>query len=50
MLFANNLAQNGSPEQCKKYLPAACSGESICGMGMSEPGVGTDVLAMKVLI
>ncbi|RHY55982.1 hypothetical protein DYB34_002728, partial [Aphanomyces astaci] len=29
------------------YLPAASSGEAICGMAMSEPAVGTDVLSMK---
>lgn len=47
MLFVNNVARNASPEQCRKYLPGACSGEKICGMGMSEPSVGTDVLGMR---
>ena len=47
MLFCNNLNQNGSHEQKLKYLPAACSGKIICGMGMSEPGAGTDVLSMS---
>jgi isovaleryl-CoA dehydrogenase len=47
MLFVNNVARNASDEQCKKYLPGACSGEKICGMGMSEPSVGTDVLGMR---
>ncbi|KAL3904855.1 MAG: hypothetical protein SGPRY_011134, partial [Prymnesium sp.] len=46
-LFVNNLARNASPEQCARWLPAACSGEAIGGMGMSEPGTGTDVLAMR---
>ena len=46
MLFVNNLARNGSVEQKAKYLPGACSGEKIGGMGMSEPGVGTDVMGM----
>jgi len=46
MLFVNNLAQNGSHDQKLKYLPKACSGEWICGMGMSEPGAGTDVMGM----
>lgn len=46
MLFVNNLSQNGSHEQKTKFLPGACSGEKIGGMGMSEPGVGTDVLGM----
>ena len=46
-LFVNNLARNGSPEQCARWLPAACRGDKIGGMGMSEPGTGTDVLAMR---
>lgn len=47
MLFANNVALNGTEEQCHRYLPKACTGEAICGMGMSEPMAGTDVLGMK---
>jgi len=46
-LFVNNLARNGNTEQRARFLPAACSGERICGMGMSEPGAGTDVLGMS---
>lgn len=46
MLFVNNLHQNGTHEQKMKYLPSACSGETIGGMGMSEPGAGTDVMGM----
>ncbi len=46
MLFVNNLAQNGSHEQKMKYLPGACDGSLIGGMGMSEPGAGTDVMGM----
>ncbi|TYZ64362.1 hypothetical protein PybrP1_000274 [[Pythium] brassicae (nom. inval.)] len=47
MLFVNNVARNASDAQCAKYLPGACSGDKICGMGMSEPSVGTDVLGMR---
>jgi len=47
LLFCNNLAVNGSPEQCMKYLPRACAGEIIGGMCMSEPGAGTDVLGLS---
>ena len=47
MLFANNLARNGNHEQKKKFLPGACDGTKIGGMGMSEPGYGTDVLGMQ---
>ena len=46
MLFVNNLARNGTREQKRKYLPKACSGEWLCGMAMSEPDYGTDVLGM----
>ncbi len=46
MLCANNLAVNGSEEQKKRLLPGLCSGSSVGAMGMSEPGVGTDVLGM----
>ena len=46
MLFVNNLNQNGSHELKARLLPDACSGAKIGGMGMSEPGVGTDVLGM----
>ena len=47
MLFVNNLAVNGSESQCARFLPRACTGELIGGMGMSEPGAGTDVLGMR---
>lgn len=47
LLFANNLYFNGNDEQCQRFLPAACSGDMIGGMCMSEPASGTDVLAMK---
>lgn len=47
MLFANNLQVNGSDEQRSKYLPDACTGAKVCGMCMSEPGAGTDVLGMQ---
>lgn len=47
LLFVNNLFQNGNDEQKTRFLPAACSGDIIGGMGMSEPDHGTDVLGMK---
>jgi isovaleryl-CoA dehydrogenase len=47
MLFVNNVNQNASHEQKLKLLPGACDGTKICGMGMSEPGAGTDVLGMS---
>eukprot|EP00294_Goniomonas_avonlea_P008549 CAMPEP_0114554592 /NCGR_PEP_ID=MMETSP0114-20121206/8293_1 /TAXON_ID=31324 /ORGANISM="Goniomonas sp, Strain m" /LENGTH=430 /DNA_ID=CAMNT_0001739651 /DNA_START=49 /DNA_END=1341 /DNA_ORIENTATION=+ len=47
MLFTHNLSVNGNEDQWSRLLPAACSGEALCGMAMTEPTVGTDVLAMK---
>jgi len=46
MLYVNNLYHNGNHEQKLKWLPDACSGKIIGGMGMSEPNSGTDVLGM----
>jgi len=47
ILFAQNCHVNASPEQRARLLPKAASGESVCGMCMTEPEVGTDVLAMR---
>ncbi len=46
MLFVNNFFFAASPEQHAKYLPKTLTGEWIGGMGMTEPGAGTDVLGM----
>lgn len=47
ILFAQNLAVNGDDAQKRRILPRAASGEWIGGMCMTEPAVGTDVLAMR---
>jgi isovaleryl-CoA dehydrogenase len=47
ILFAHNLAVNGNDEQRRRVLPRACSGEWIGGLCMTEPEVGTDVLALR---
>ena len=47
LLFTHNLSINGNDEQKMRYLPDACSGARIGGMGMSEPWAGTDVLGMR---
>ena len=47
ILFAHNLAINGSQEQCQRFLPGAVSGQLVAGMCMTEPGAGTDVMAMR---
>lgn len=46
ILCVNQIAVNGAPEQKKKYLPKLISGEHIGGMGLSEPGSGSDALGM----
>ena len=38
LLFANNLAVNGSDAQRARYLPRASTGEIVGGMCMSEIG------------
>lgn len=47
MLFVNNFFQNASDAQRKRVLPKVISGQWVAGMGMSEPAVGTDALAMR---
>jgi isovaleryl-CoA dehydrogenase len=47
MLFVNNFYQCASEEQLERYLPRTITGEWIAGLGMTEPGAGTDVLGMS---
>lgn len=47
MLFVNNFYWCSNAEQKGRYLERVVSGEWIGGMGMTEPGYGTDVLGMK---
>ena len=47
ILFAQNLAVNGDADQKARILPKVASGEWIGGLCMTEPEVGTDVLAMR---
>lgn len=46
MLFVNNFYHCSNSEQRGRYLEKVLSGEWIAGMGMTEPGYGTDVLGM----
>jgi isovaleryl-CoA dehydrogenase len=46
LLFVHNLAQNGSKEQCDRYLPRCVTGELVSGMAMTEPGAGSDAVGM----
>ena len=47
ILFAHNIALNGNDDQRSRFLPKSISGELICGMCMTEPEGGTDVMAMR---
>jgi isovaleryl-CoA dehydrogenase len=47
ILFAQNISVNGDEAQQARVLPKAASGEWVGGLCMTEPEVGTDVLAMK---
>ncbi|MBA3548542.1 MAG: acyl-CoA dehydrogenase family protein [Nannocystis sp.] len=46
MLFVNNFYHCSNAAQKAQYLPRVLSGEWVAGMGMTEPGAGTDVMAM----
>jgi isovaleryl-CoA dehydrogenase len=46
MLFVNNFYNCSNAEQRGRYLPKVLTGEWVAGMGMTEPGAGTDVLGM----
>lgn len=47
ILFVNNFFFASNDEQKKRYLDGVISGEWVGGMGMTEPGHGTDVLGMR---
>ena len=46
MLFVNNFYYCANDEQKKRFLEPTLTGEWVAGMGMTEPGHGTDVLGM----
>ncbi len=46
MLFVNNFYHCSNADQKAQYLPRVLSGEWVAGMGMTEPGAGTDVMSM----
>jgi len=46
MLFVNNFYWASNEAQRAKYMPKVMSGEWVAGMGMTEPGAGTDVISM----
>ena len=47
VLCVNQIGRDCNKEQKEKYLPRLLSGEWIGGMGMTEPGAGSDALGLK---
>ena len=45
-LCVNQVRRNGSEGQKRRYLPKLVSGEHVGALSMSEPGAGSDVVAM----
>ncbi len=46
-LFGNNVLENGTPEQKKRYLPTIASGDAVGCWGLTEPDAGSDALGIK---
>merc|ERR1711916_378859 len=44
---ADLLLRLGTDEQRARYIPQLLAGETSVAMGISEPGVGSDVAAVK---
>ncbi len=45
-LYGYPLAEFGTEEQKKKYLPGICSGEQVGAFALSEPGAGSDAASL----
>ncbi len=43
-LCLNNIARNASEELKQKFIPGMCDGSLIGGLGLTEPGAGSDAL------
>lgn len=46
-IVAYYLLNNGTEEQKQKWLPKMVSGEAIAAIGMTEPGCGSDLKAVR---
>jgi isovaleryl-CoA dehydrogenase len=47
-LCVNQIRRTGNEEQKRRYLPKLISGEHVGALAMSEPGAGSDVVAMRL--
>jgi acyl-CoA dehydrogenase len=43
----SHIAHRGSPDQKQRYLPAACAGEKVGAICVTEPHAGSDVAGLK---
>lgn len=43
----SHIANRGTPEQKRRYLPAACAGEKVGAICVTEPNAGSDVAGLK---
>ena len=43
-LCLDAIYRNGTEDQRRRYVPAMCEGKLIGGLGMTEPGAGSDAL------
>ncbi|EIF35715.1 acyl-CoA dehydrogenase [Burkholderia sp. Ch1-1] len=46
-IIAPYIARIGNEEQKQKWLPKTCTGEAILAIGMTEPGTGSDLKAIR---
>ncbi|WP_042339025.1 acyl-CoA dehydrogenase family protein [Paraburkholderia ferrariae] len=46
-IAAHYILRYGTPEQCLRWLPGMASGELIGAIGMTEPGGGSDLQAIR---
>ncbi len=47
-LCVNQIKRNGSDAQRQRFLPKLISGEHVGALAMSEPGAGSDVVALRL--
>ncbi|MDH3713643.1 MAG: isovaleryl-CoA dehydrogenase, partial [Gammaproteobacteria bacterium] len=47
-LCVNQIRRNGDERQKRTYLPGLISGTKVGALAMSEPGAGSDVVAMRM--
>ncbi len=46
-MSVSHIAQRGTSEQKQRYLPAACRGEKVAAVCLTEPNAGSDVAGLK---